>query len=112
MFLDKLRVSSFPDWFPHYAWTVASSADSGFVGSRVYALLGVPCHMHFWQNDRGLLRDTAVTRRCNGRRVRAYKANPGEENSHAAPVGIRNCNLSITSQALLLTSYPDSTGVE
>ena len=40
-------------------------AHSDFVGSRVYACLGVPCHLHFWQNDRGLLRATAVTRGWN-----------------------------------------------
>ena len=27
----------------------------------MYASLGVTCHLHFWQNDRGLLRNTAVT---------------------------------------------------
>ena len=27
----------------------------------MYACLGVTCHLHFWQNDRGLLRATAVT---------------------------------------------------
>ena len=27
----------------------------------VYACLGVTCHLHFWQNDRDLLRATAVT---------------------------------------------------
>ena len=32
-------------------------------GSRVYARLGVTCHLHStWQNDRGLLRAAAVTR--------------------------------------------------
>ena len=55
MFLDKLRVNSFPDRFPRYAWTVAQSAHSDFIGSRVYARLGVTCHLHFWLNDRGLL---------------------------------------------------------
>ena len=29
---------------------------------KVYACLAVTCHLHFWQNGRGLLRDTAVTR--------------------------------------------------
>ena len=38
------------------------SAHSDFVGSRVYACLGVTCHLHFWQNDWGLLRATVVTR--------------------------------------------------
>ena len=44
----------FPDRFPHYAWT-AQSAHSGFAGCRVYACLGVTCHLHCWQNVRGLL---------------------------------------------------------
>ena len=29
---------------------------------RVYVCLAVACHLHFWQNDRDLLRATAVTR--------------------------------------------------
>ena len=29
---------------------------------KMYACLAVICHLHFWQNDRGLLRATAVTR--------------------------------------------------
>ena len=62
MFPQKLRESSFPDMFPHYAWTVTYSAHSDFVGSRVYACLCVTCHLHFWQNDRGLLRGNAETR--------------------------------------------------
>ena len=36
------------------------------------------------------------------------KVNPGEENSPAAPAGIRTGNLSITSPALLPTNYPGS----
>ena len=28
---------------------------------KVYACLAVTCHLHFWQNDRDLLRATAVT---------------------------------------------------
>ena len=47
---ESLCVSSFPDRFPHYA----------VVGSRAYACLGVTCHLHFLQSDRGLLRATAV----------------------------------------------------
>ena len=46
------------------------SAHSDVFGSRVYACLGVTCHLHFWQNDRGLLRATAVTRGWNGHRIR------------------------------------------
>ena len=70
MFSDKLRVSSFPDRFPHYVRTAAWSAHSDCVGSMVYACLGVTCHLHFWQNDRGLLRVTAVIRGWNGYRIR------------------------------------------
>ena len=35
---------------------------------KVYACLAVTCHLHFWKNDRGLLRATAVTRGWNGYR--------------------------------------------
>ena len=34
----------------------------------MYACLAVTCQLHFWQNDRDLLRATAVTRGCNGYR--------------------------------------------
>ena len=35
---------------------------------NVYACLAVTCHLHFWQNDRGLLHATAVTLMWNGYR--------------------------------------------
>ena len=35
---------------------------------KVYACLGVTCHLHFWQNDRDLLRATAVAWGWNGYR--------------------------------------------
>ena len=35
---------------------------------KVYACLAVTCHLRFWQNDRGLLRATVVTRGWNGYR--------------------------------------------
>ena len=35
---------------------------------KVYACLVVTCHLRFWQDDRGLLRATAVTRGWNGYR--------------------------------------------
>ena len=35
---------------------------------KMYACLAVTCHLHFWQNDQGLLRATAVTRGWNGYR--------------------------------------------
>ena len=37
---------------------------------KVYACLAVTCHLRFSQNDRGLLRATAVTRGWNGYRIR------------------------------------------
>ena len=49
-----------PVRFPYYAWT-AQSAHPDFTGPKVYACLGVTCHLHFWQNGRGLLCATAVT---------------------------------------------------
>ena len=72
VFLDELRVSSFLDRFPHSAWTVAllAHSKSNFIGSRVYACLALTCHQHFWQNDQGLSRATAVTRVWNGHRIR------------------------------------------
>ena len=36
--------------------------------SKVKTCLAVTCHLHFWQNDRGLLRATAETRGWNGYR--------------------------------------------
>ena len=49
---------------------------------KEYACLAVTCHLHFWQNDRGLLRATAVTRGWNGYgNESAQKVDPGEENS-------------------------------
>ena len=35
---------------------------------KVYVCLAVTCHLHFWQNDRDLLRATVVTRGWNGYR--------------------------------------------
>ena len=40
---------------------------------RVYACLTVTCHLHFWQNDRDLLRATAVTRGWNGYRNKSQR---------------------------------------
>ena len=109
MFPDTLCVSSFPDRFPYYAWTAAYLAHSDFAGSEMYAYLGVTRHLHSRHNDRGLLRAIAVTRGWNGHRIKsAHKVDSGEENSPAASTGIRTRNLSITSPALLLTSYPGS----
>ena len=40
VFSDELHVSSFPDRFPHYAWTAAQSAHADIIGSwDIYAVL-------------------------------------------------------------------------
>ena len=39
---------------------------------KVYACLAVTCHLHFLQNDRDLLRATAVTRGWNGYRNKSH----------------------------------------
>ena len=41
-----------------------------FVGSWIYAFLGVTCHLHFWQNDRVLLCAIAVTQGMNRHQTR------------------------------------------
>ena len=65
------------EFFDHSQSTVAqrgflidSHTMPDFVRSRMYACLGATCHLHFWQNDRGLLRATAVTRGWIGHRIR------------------------------------------
>ena len=51
---------------------------------KVYACLAVTCHLHFWQNDRGLLRATAVTRGWNG-----YRNNPPNSNTDCRIFNVR-----------------------
>ena len=51
--------------------TLYNHAPCHFIQShilRVHACLAGTCHLHFWQNDRDLLRVTAVTRGWNGYR--------------------------------------------
>ena len=58
-----------PSW--HVLCTPYNHAPCHFMQShirKVYACLAVTCHLHFWRNDRGLLRVTAVTRGWNGYR--------------------------------------------
>ena len=72
--------------------------------------LGLTCHLHFWQNERDLIRATAVTRGWNGQpNESAHKVNSGEENSPAAPAGDSNSQpLDHESGAVPITSYPGS----
>ena len=55
----------------HVLCTPYNHAPCHFMQSHIrklYACLAVTCHLHFWQNDRDLLRATAVTRGWNGYR--------------------------------------------
>ena len=67
---------------------------------KVIAYLAVTCHLHFWQNDRGLLRATAVKdteiRVSNKTKMTLEK----KKKYPAAPAGIQTRDLSITSPAL------------
>ena len=69
---------------------------------KVYACLPVTCHLHFWQNDRDLLRATAVPREWNGYRSKSQHRKLTLEKKILPPLlqGIRTRDLSITSPAL------------
>ena len=47
-------------------WKKVPESDARSVISRVHVFLAVTCHLHFWQNDRDLLRATAVRLGWNG----------------------------------------------
>ena len=52
----------------------------------VYVCLAVTWHFHFWQNDRDLLRVTALTRGLNGyRNESTQKVDPGEKKKLPLP---------------------------
>ena len=74
-----------PSW--HFLWTPYTQATYHFMQSyicKVHACLAVTCYLHFWQNDRDLVRATAVTRGCNGYWSKsAQKADPGEGSTPA-----------------------------
>ena len=61
---------------------------------RVHACLTVTCHLHFRQNDRGLLRATAITRGWSGYR------NKSAQNFPAASAWTRTSDLLSASPAL------------
>ena len=78
-----------------------------FVGSRVYTCLGGSCHLHFWQNERGLLRAPAVTwGGTDSEQASSQKVNLGGKKSLPAPAEIGTRNLSITSPALYQQANP------
>ena len=53
---------------------------------KVYACLAVTCHLRFWQNDRDLLRATAVTRGWNGHRNKSQHRNSTLEKKILPPL--------------------------
>ena len=60
---DDLRVSSFPLVGSHKLPGQHSQAHSRLCWvKRVWRCLSVTCHLHFWQNDRGLLHATAAVK--------------------------------------------------
>ena len=69
-FPDELCMSSFPNGLPYDEWTV-ESVHSHFVGSRVYVFPVITCHLHFWQNDRGISQATGVTQSGTDTEIKA-----------------------------------------
>ena len=53
---------------------------------KVHACLAVTCHLHFWWNDWGLLRATAVTRGWNGYRNKSQHRKLTLENKILPPL--------------------------
>ena len=82
--MTSCMLTSFPAGLPHDTWT-AKSAHSHFVGSKVLACLPVTCHLHFWQNDWGLLCATVGTQEWNRYLNKSQRS--GEESCPAAPEG-------------------------
>ena len=68
-----------------------------------YACVGVTCHLHFWQNDGGLLCDTVVTWGVQQTPNKCQHTKLALEKKFVA-VGSQTHNLLITSPALLPTS--------
>ena len=59
---------------------------------KVYACLAVTCHLHFWQNDRDLLRSTSVTRWWNGYRNKSQHRKLTLEKKIPPPLSCRDSN--------------------
>ena len=53
---------------------------------KVHACLAITCHLHFWQNDRNLLRATAVTRGWNRYRNKSQHRKLTPENKILPPL--------------------------
>ena len=78
------------------------------LGQGCMHVLGVTCHLHFWENDWGLLRATVVMQGggTDTEQESAHKVDSGEENSPAASARIQTRNLSIMSPALYQQTIP------
>ena len=74
---------------------------------RVRVCLAMTCHLHFWQNGQDVLRATMVTWGWNGYQNKsAWKVDPGEENTPAAPDRNQTHNLLITGPVLYHWDIP------
>ena len=91
--------------------TGQQSAHSDFVGWRVYACVGVTCQLYFWQNDRGLLRVTAVTRGCNRHRNDSQHRKLTLERKFLPP-SLLGLEPAATSLALHKLNYPGAPPIE
>ena len=65
-FLDKRNVSLVLWWVPTLDLDSTVSPLCHYWVKGVHSCLAVTCHLHFWQNDRGLLHATAVTQGWHG----------------------------------------------
>ena len=81
---------------------------------RVYVCLGVTCHLHFWQNDRDLLRATAVTRGWNGYRNKSQHRKLTLEKKILPPLleGFKPATFKSRVRRAKPLSYPAHRGLE
>ena len=80
-----------------------------FVGSRINAFLGVTCHLHFWQNDQGLLCAIAVTQGMNRHQARvSTKSKLWRRKCSHHSCQDSNSQLFDRESGTLPTSYPSS----
>ena len=109
VFSDDSRVSSFPWEGPNTMPGQRSRSD--FVGPRVYACLGVTCHLHFWQNDRGSFTCHCGNKGWNNREQEsAQKINSGEKKILPPLLsGIETATCSITDPVLSQQVIPCET---
>ena len=109
MFPDKLQVSLFPNWFPHYAWTTAVSPHRlcWVKGVCMFRCNLPPALLAEWPGS--------FMCHCGNKEVewtlnksQHAKVNSGEENSPSTPARIQTSYLLIVCPTALSTSYPGS----